>query len=94
MTMTKREIAELISNELGYQKKECYRLVESFFDIIKDELARGNEVMISGFGKWSVKEKRQRRGRNPQTGEERVIQARKVVGFKYSLRLRETIRQE
>ena len=55
MVMTKSEIADLIYREMGYPKKECCRLVESLFDIIRDDLAKGNEVMISGFGKWSVK---------------------------------------
>ncbi len=56
--------------------------MESFFDIIKDELANGNDVMISGFGKWSVKKKKPRVGRNPKTGEEMTIDARTVVTFK------------
>jgi integration host factor subunit alpha len=91
MAMTKIELIDLICSELGYPKSEAARIVDTFFGIIKDELAEGNEVMISGFGKWSVKEKRQRRGRNPQTGDTIVIDARKVVGFKPSVRLREKV---
>ncbi len=87
--MTKTEIVDLINDVLGYPKSECRRFVESFFDIIKDELAAGNHVKISGFGKWSVKEKRERTGRDPQTGNEIVIKARKVVVFKPSAKLRE-----
>ena len=94
MSMTKSEIADLIYREMGYPKAECYRLVESFFDIVKDELAKGNEVMISGFGKWSVREKGHRRGRNPQTGEDIVIEARKVVSFHCSQRLRDSLESD
>ena len=70
MALTKIDLVEMIYNELNIPKKECIKLVDSFFDIIKDELAKGNDVMISGFGKWSVKQKRPRLGRNPQTGEQ------------------------
>jgi integration host factor subunit alpha len=62
--------------------------VESLFEIIKDELAKGEKVMISGFGRWSVRQKRARKGRNPQTGEAMTIEARKVVTFKPSGMLR------
>jgi len=88
MTMTKKEITDLIYDKMGTSKNECYKLVDSFFDIIKDELIRGNDVMISGFGKWSVKKKRARDGRNPQTGEAMTIGARKVITFKGSKKLR------
>jgi integration host factor subunit alpha len=86
--MTKKEITDLIYDKMGTSKNECYKLVDSFFDIIKDELIRGNDVMISGFGKWSVKKKRARDGRNPQTGEAMTIGARKVITFKGSKKLR------
>jgi integration host factor subunit alpha len=87
MTMTKTELVDLINDELQYHKSEATRIVDSFFEIIKDDLAAGNNVLISSFGKWSVKEKNRRRGRNPQTGEELVIDARRVVVFKPSLKL-------
>jgi len=84
MPLTKQDLVEMIYSELNLSKKESVSVLESIFKIIKDELASGNDVMISGFGKWSVKEKRARRGRNPKTGEEMMIEARKVVTFRSS----------
>jgi integration host factor subunit alpha len=84
MPLTKRDIIEMIYTELNIPKKECENIVESILGVIKDELAEGNDVMISGLGKWSVKEKRARKGRNPQTGEEITIGARKIATFKGS----------
>ena len=92
MTMTKTEIIDLLNEHIGIPKIECVRIVESFFDIIKSELENGNPVMISGFGKWTVKAKRERRGRNPQTGQTIPIEARKVVTFKPSTVLREALK--
>jgi integration host factor subunit alpha len=91
MALTKIDLVDMIYSELDIPKKECINLVESFFDIIKDELAKGNDVMISGFGKWSVKQKRPRLGRNPHTGEQMIIDARRVVTFKSAPTLRSTV---
>ncbi len=91
MALTKIDLIEMIYGKLDIPKKECINLVESFFDIIKNELAKGNDFMISGFGKWSVKQKSPRLGRNPQTGEQIIIDARRVVTFKPSPLLRNTI---
>jgi integration host factor subunit alpha len=91
MALTKIDLVEMIRNELEIPKKECIDLVDSFFDIIKDELTKGNDVLFSGFGKWSVKQKRPRIGRNPQTGEKIIIDARRVVTFKSSPPLRSVI---
>ena len=91
MKMTKAEIIDMLNERIGIPKVECVRIVESFFDIIKSELENGNTVMISGFGKWTVKAKRERRGRNPQTGQTIPIEARKVVTFKPSTVLREAL---
>jgi integration host factor subunit alpha len=88
MALTKKEITENISDKIGLKKKESMDIVDSVFEIIKDELAKGKPVMISGFGKWTVSNKRARKGRNPQTGEPITIEARKVVTFKPSKRLR------
>ena len=88
MTMTKNDIIGSAYEEFGIPKKECVRIVDSFFEIIKDELCEGNDVMISGFGKWSVRAKKLRKGRNPQTGETIAIDARRVVTFKPSRVLR------
>jgi len=91
MALTKIDLVGKIYSELDIPKKECIDLVESFFDIIKDELAKGNDVMFSGFGKWSVKQKRPRIGRNPQTGEKMIIDARRVVTFKGADKLRSAV---
>jgi integration host factor subunit alpha len=91
MTMTKIDIIDSVYETLGLPKKDSIRIVESLFDIIKDDLDKGNEVMISGFGKWTVKAKKERKGRNPQTGDEMKIDARKVVTFKASNVLRDAI---
>jgi integration host factor subunit alpha len=91
MVLTKKEIVEMVSTELDISKKDSAVLFESFFEIIKDELANGNEIMISGFGKWKVISKKERKGRNPQTGEVMTIKSRKVVTFKPSTMLRDTV---
>jgi integration host factor subunit alpha len=91
MTMRKIDIVESAYDELGIPKKDCVRLVDSLFEIIKDDLGKGTDVMISGFGKWTVKAKKKRKGRNPQTGEDCTINARRVVTFKPSNVLRDAI---
>jgi integration host factor subunit alpha len=91
MSLTKIDIIDSVYEKLGIPKKECVSIVESVFEIIKDDLDKGNDVMISGFGKWMVKAKKQRKGRNPQTGEALMIDARRVVTFKPSSVLRETV---
>jgi len=88
MALTKMEVVNMLYENIGIPKAECIRIVESLFDVIKDELEKGNDVMISGFGKWTVKAKKKRRGRNPQTGKALVIEARKVVTFRPSHVLR------
>jgi integration host factor subunit alpha len=84
----------MVCTELGILKKDSAALVESFFEIIKEELSNGNEIMISGLGKWTVKSKKARRGRNPQTGKSVTIAARKVVMFKPSPKLRDVLNSE
>ncbi len=91
MSLTKIEIIDSVYEKLGIPRKECVRIVESLFEIIKDDLGNGNDVMISGFGKWTVKAKRKRKGRNPQTGEGLTIDARRVVTFKPSSVLRQAL---
>jgi integration host factor subunit alpha len=81
MPLTKIDLVEMVYGVLDVSKTQCADVVESFFDIIKDELANGNDVMISGFGKWSVRKKKPRVGRNPKTGDEMTIDARTVVTF-------------
>ena len=91
MGLTKIDIIDSVCEQFGIPKKDCVRIVESLLDIIKDDLDKGNDVMISGFGKWSVKAKKARKGRNPKTGKAMTIVARKVVTFKPSHVLRDAV---
>ena len=84
MTMTKGDIVERIHEKVGFSKKEAGDIVESIFEIIKTRLERGEKVKISGFGNFVVNQKRPRKGRNPQTGEEIIISGRSVLTFKAS----------
>ena len=89
--MTKIDIIQNVCDRLGFSKKESARIVESVFDIMKDELAKGDKVKISGFGNFIVKDKNSRRGRNPQTGAEIEISARRVLTFKSSQVLKKAL---
>jgi integration host factor subunit alpha len=89
--MTKIDIIQNVCDKLGFSKKDSARIVESVFDIVKDELAKGQKVKISGFGNFVVKEKNSRRGRNPQTGAEIEISARRVLTFKSSQVLKKAL---
>ena len=86
--MTKADIIESIYEKLGFSKKEAADLVEMIFDMIKDTLARGEKIKISGFGNFVVRDKNPRTGRNPQTGEAIKITQRRVLTFKPSQVLR------
>jgi integration host factor subunit alpha len=89
MSLTKIDIIDSVYEKFGIPKKDCIRIVESLFDIIKDDLYNGNDVMISGFGKWTVRAKKERKGRNPKTGADLTIAARRVVTFRPSKVLRQ-----
>ena len=89
MTLTKADIAKKIADDCGFMKGEATEIVEKLLDIIKQRLIE--DVMISGFGKWTVKAKHSRRGRNPQTGEELILDARRVVTWKYSPVLKKAV---
>ena len=91
MTLTKSDIADSISNHVGFTKKKSVETVETLLEIIKKPLESGEDVLISGFGKFCVKNKRERRGRNPATGDDLMLRPRKVVTFKCSGKLREKI---
>ena len=91
MALTKSDIMGSVQNQLGLPHKQSSDLVESLLEIIKQTLESGDDVMISGFGKFRVKEKAKRRGRNPATGEEMMLAPRKVVTFKCSGMLRERV---
>ncbi|MDA8140552.1 MAG: integration host factor subunit alpha [Desulfobacteraceae bacterium] len=90
MALTKNDIVTKV-NDLGFTKKQSVDVVESLLEIIKSTLASGSDVLVSGFGKFCVKAKRPRRGRNPATGEDLMLKERKVVTFKCSGKLRERI---
>jgi integration host factor subunit alpha len=92
--MTKAEIVEQIYERVGFSKKEAAELMEKVFDIIKDTLADGEKVKISGFGNFVVREKNARKGRNPQTGQEILLEARRVLTFKPSLVLKNILNED
>lgn len=89
--MTKAEIVERVFEKGTHSKRDCAELVENVFDILKTTLEAGEEVKISGFGKFEVKSKDERLGRNPITGESLTIAARKVMSFKPSSVLKQSI---
>ena len=91
MTLTKADIANDVESKLGLPKTQSTDIIESLIEIIKSTLASGEDVLISGFGKFCVKDKRPRRGRNPATGEDMDLLGRRVVTFKYSGKLKERI---
>jgi integration host factor subunit alpha len=93
MALTKNDIVAKV-NDLGFTKKKSIETVESLLEIIKDTLESGDDVLVSGFGKFCVKEKKKRRGRNPATGSDLILRERKVVTFKCSGKLRNKINQE
>ncbi|MBW1890251.1 MAG: integration host factor subunit alpha [Deltaproteobacteria bacterium] len=90
MALTKSDIVAKV-HELGLTKKKAVDTVESLLEIIKRTLAQGDDVLVSGFGKFCVKDKKQRRGRNPATGSDLILRERKVVTFKCSGKLRNRI---
>ena len=91
MTLTKADLAKKVADDCGFMKGEGQEIVDKLLDVIKSSLISGEDVMISGFGKWSVKEKRARRGRNPQTGESLVLDERRVIAWKYSPVLKKAV---
>jgi len=82
--MTKADLVNDLYERLGYSKRECANIVDSLFDIIKEALSKGENVKISGFGNFVVREKKERKGRNPKTGEEILISGRRVLSFRLS----------
>ena len=90
-TITKADLVECLHNELGLNKSECKRLIEDFFDEIKEALINGEVVKLSGFGNFELLNKNDRPGRNPKTGEEVTISARRVVTFRAGNKLRKKI---
>ncbi|NVM26738.1 MAG: integration host factor subunit alpha [Desulfobacterales bacterium] len=91
MTLTKADLIDSMYNHVGLSKTKSTQVVESLLEIIKETLENGEDILISGFGKFSVREKNERRGRNPQTREDLMLGERRVVRFKCSGRLRDKI---
>ena len=94
MALTKAQIVELIQNHIGLPKNKTTEIAETLLEIIKNTLASGEDVMISNFGKFCVKSKKERRGRNPATGEDMMLVPRKVVTFTCSGKLRDKINRK
>jgi integration host factor subunit alpha len=91
MALTKDDLVKVIAESNGYPRDRAQELVEILLELIKTELTAGKDVLISGFGKFCVKEKHERKGRNPATGEDLMLKARRVVTFKCSGQLRNKI---
>ena len=91
MTLTKANIVDAIHDELGFPKNRSAELIEILLEQIKSTLDNGQDVLISGFGKFCVKDKKARRGRNPATGDDMMLEQRRVVTFRCSHLLREKI---
>src|SRR5258705_9872487 len=93
MTLTKAELADLLFEKVGLNKREAKDMVEAFFEEIRGALERGESVKLSGFGNFQLRDKPQRPGRNPKTGEEIPISARRVVTFHASQKLKALVEQ-
>ena len=91
MTLTKAELAELLFEEVGFTKREAKDMVESFFEEVRLALENGDGVKLSGFGNFQLRDKPKRPGRNPKTGEEIPITARRVVTFHASQKLKSLV---
>ncbi|MBC2713187.1 MAG: integration host factor subunit alpha [Desulfosarcina sp.] len=91
MALTKADIVEQLYMEMGFPKAKSFQIIEALLESIKSSLESGDDVLVSGFGKFCVKEKHARKGRNPATGETAMLPARRVVTFKCSGRLRERV---
>ena len=91
MTVTKQKLIESIQSQTEFSKKQSTELVESVIEYISSSLENGEDVLISNFGKFQVKEKNARKGRNPSTGEQMILPARKVVSFRASNNFKDKI---
>ena len=90
MALTKSDIVAKV-HDLGFTKKKSVDTIEALLEIIKNTLEQGDDVLVSGFGKFCVKQKKERRGRNPATGSDLILRSRKVVTFKCSGKLRDKV---
>ena len=91
MTLTKANIVEEVAEQNGYPKNQSIEMIETLLEIIKSTLESGEDVLISRFGKFCVKEKHERRGRTPATGKDMMLEPRRVVTFRCSRQLRDKI---
>jgi integration host factor subunit alpha len=91
MALTKAEMAQRLFEDVGLNKREAKEFVDIFFDVMRDALEKGEQVKLSGFGNFDLRQKNQRPGRNPKTGEEIPISARRVVTFRPGQKLKERV---
>ena len=91
MTLTKLDMVDSVAKQNGWPKTKSFEIVETLLEIIKKSLESGEDVLISGFGKFCVKKKKERRGRNPATGGDMMLRPRKVVTFKWSGKLKDKV---
>lgn len=91
MALTKADLAEKLYDEIGLNKRESKEFVESFFNELNNTLGNGEEIKLTGFGNFSLRAKSERIGRNPKTGEEKMISARRVVTFKVGQKLKSRV---
>ncbi len=94
MALTKNDIAVLISEQLGFPRNRSVEITDSLLELIKATLESGDDVLVSGFGKFCVKDKQERKGRNPATGEDMMLKPRRRVVFKCSGKLRDKINRK
>jgi integration host factor subunit alpha len=94
MTLTKAELAEILFERVGLNKSEAKEMVEAFFEEIRVALEKGDNVKLSGFGNFELRTKSERPGRNPKTGEEIPIKARRVVTFHSSQKLKTSVEEK
>lgn len=92
MALTKTDVVDAIQQRIGFSRKKSTDLIETFIEIMKRTIESGDDVLISGFGKFCVKEKNQRKGRNPATGQDMLLDPRRVVTFKCSSVLRDKVK--
>ena len=93
-TLTKAHIVDAVAERNGFTRKKSIETVEILLELIKQSLKSGDDVLISGFGKFCVKKKKKRRGRNPATGEDMMLAPRKRVTFRSSKKLREKVNEK
>ena len=94
MALTKNVIVEQLQSQLGFPRNQSVEIIESLLEIFKSTLASGDDVLVSGFGKFCVKEKAERKGRNPATGVDLMLKPRRVVTFKCSGKLRDKVNKK